>query len=124
MLCLMTQAVTYAGWLSERMRERGLTQRSLGKALNPSNPEVGRRAVRRYLGGMVPLERTQKLIAETLGVTETGPAPQDDEELDLISMLKRQLVDIQLTISRIESQATDAEHGRHINELLRDKDVA
>ena len=98
----MTQRAAYAEWLREKMNERGYTQRSFGRALNPDNPEAGRRSVHRYLTGMVPLERTQKVIAEVLGVDETGPAPSDEEEQDLVSMLKRQLVDMQTLVDRLD----------------------
>ena len=98
----MTQRTAYAEWLRARMDERGYTQRSFGRALNPDNPEAGRRSVHRYLTGMVPLERTRKVIAEVLGVDETGPAPSDEEEQDLVSMLRRQLVDLQTLVDRLD----------------------
>ena len=117
MVCPMTQAAqTYAEWLGSKMKERDFTQRSLGRALNPSNPEIGRRAVRRYLGGMVPLERTRTVIAEALGVDETGPAPSDDEGLDLFADLRRQLADTMAMVSRLETQAAaiDRAHAREM----------
>lgn len=73
---------TYAVWLRRQMDERGFTQRSLAKAWNESDVENARRAVRRYLKGMVPIERTRKEIARALGSTEIGPAPDPDKEED------------------------------------------
>lgn len=73
---------TYAEWLRERMEERQLTQRGLAKLVNPDDPETARRAVRRYLKGMVPLERSRRIIAGALESEDTGPAPDPDKEED------------------------------------------
>lgn len=77
-----TTSETYAVWLRRNMDERGFTQRSLAKAWNPDDIENARRAVRRYLKGMVPVERTRKELARALGSTEIGPAPDPDKEED------------------------------------------
>lgn len=72
---------TYAQWLRSRMEERGLTQRSFAKLVNPNDPEVARRAVRRHLKGMVPLERTRRVYAEVLGTgDDLGPDAEDVED--------------------------------------------
>ncbi len=72
---------TYAEWLRERMGERGLTQRSFAKLINPNDPEVARRAVRRHLKGMVPLERTRRVYAVALGTgDDLGPDAEDAED--------------------------------------------
>lgn len=75
-----TNAATYGDWLRDRMEERSLTQRQLGKLLNPDNPEVARRAIRRYLKGMTPIERTRQSIASVLGTDELGPDGSDEED--------------------------------------------
>ena len=66
-------AESYAVWLQARMDERGLTQRQLGKLLRPDSPETARRAVRRYLKGMIPTERSRQSIAHALGTSDLGP---------------------------------------------------
>lgn len=78
----MSQASTptYADWLRERMQERQLSQRQLAHLLNPNDPETARRAVRRYLKGMIPIERTRQAIAAALGTEETGPDAADAED--------------------------------------------
>lgn len=75
-------AETYAVWLRRQMDERGFTQRSLARAWNEDDPETARRAIRRYLKGMVPIERTRRELAGALGTTEVGPAPDPDKEED------------------------------------------
>lgn len=79
---IATTTETYAVWLRREMDERGFTQRSLARAWNPEDPETSRRAVRRYLKGMVPIERTRREIANALGSSSTGPAPDPDKEED------------------------------------------
>lgn len=73
---------TYGDWLARQMQERGFTQRSLARAWNPEDPETARRAIRRYLGGMVPIERTRHDLANALGSPESGPAPSGDDPED------------------------------------------
>jgi|DewCreStandDraft_4_1066084.scaffolds.fasta_scaffold11030_3 transcriptional regulator with XRE-family HTH domain len=71
----------YAEWLRERMAERGLTQRQLAKLVNPRDPETARRALRRHLKGMVPLERTRQVYAQVLGTDgDLGPDAEDVED--------------------------------------------
>lgn len=62
------------------MDERGFTQRGLAKQWNPADVETARRAIRRYLKGMVPIERTRREIASALGSEELGPDAGDSEE--------------------------------------------
>lgn len=71
---------SYAQWLRREMQEREVTQRELARRLNPEDPETSRRAVRRYLKGMVPLVRTRRLISDALGVEAIGPDPDDAED--------------------------------------------
>lgn len=73
---------TYAVWLRRQMDERGFTQRSLARAWNEDDPETARRAVRRYLKGMVPIERTRRELARALGCGDIGPAPDPEKEED------------------------------------------
>lgn len=77
-----TSPETYAQWLKRQMDERGFTLRGLARAWNPNDPENARRALRRYLKGMVPIERTRAEIARALGSDESEPANSDDEEGD------------------------------------------
>lgn len=70
---------TYAAWLERQMREHGWTLRGLARAWNPDDPETARRALRRYLKGMVPIARTRRDLAEVIGCKETGPSPSDDD---------------------------------------------
>lgn len=75
-----TTHAAYGDWLRQRMEERGLSQRQLGARLTPDNPEIGRRAVRRYLKGMTPIARTREAIAHALGTDEVGPDGSDEED--------------------------------------------
>lgn len=77
-----TKTETYGEWLGREMEERGFTQRSLAKAWKPKDPETARRALRRYLKGMVPIARTRSEIATALGAAESGPSSSDDQEED------------------------------------------
>ena len=62
------------------MEDRGLSQRELGKLLRPDSPETARRAVRRYLRGMVPTQRTREHISGVLGTKDLGPDdPAEDD---------------------------------------------
>lgn len=79
----MVAGETYSEWLRRQMDDRQVTTRELARRLNPDDPEIARRAVRRYLAGMVPIERTRDRIAHALGIRETGPrAVADDSEDD------------------------------------------
>lgn len=74
------EAASYAQWLQQRMEEKGLTQRQLAKLLRPDSPETARRAVRRYLRGMVPTQRTREHISGVLGTKDLGPDdPAEDD---------------------------------------------
>lgn len=77
-----TTRESYAQWLRRQMTEREITQRELARRLNPEDSEIARRAVRRYLKGMVPLQRTREKIATALGSEKTGPEGADDAEDD------------------------------------------
>ncbi len=63
------------------MEERQLTQRSFAKLVNPADPEIARRSIRRHLKGMVPLDRTRQVYAEVLGTgDDLGPDAEDAED--------------------------------------------
>lgn len=79
---IATTTESYAVWLRREMDDRGFTQRSLARAWNEDDPETARRAIRRYLKGMVPIERTRREISSALGCSNTGPAPDPDKEED------------------------------------------
>ncbi len=69
------------------MAEKEFTQRSLARAWaeradGPDDFETARRAIRRYLGGMTPIERTRVSLAGAIGCKETGPAQDVDKEED------------------------------------------
>lgn len=72
----------YAVWLERQMRERELTQRGLAKRWNADDPETARRAIRRYLKGMVPIERTRKELARAIGSSDIGPPASDPDSED------------------------------------------
>lgn len=55
------------------MNDRRISTRELARRLRPDDPETARRAVRRYLNGMVPLTRTREEIAHAMGSGSTGP---------------------------------------------------
>lgn len=76
-----TQTPTYSTWLRSHMEAQGLSQRQLAIRMNPDDPETSRRAVRRYLKGMVPIERTRLLIAAALGTgNDIGPDNESSED--------------------------------------------
>ena len=77
---LNRESLTYAEWLQARMTERELSQRQLATLLRPDSPEIARRAVRRYLRGMVPTTRTREHISGVLGTKDLGPdEPAEDD---------------------------------------------
>lgn len=72
---------SYAEWLRERMEERGLTQRSFAKLVNPNDPEIARRSIRRHLKGMIPLTPTRQTYAAVLGTgDDLGPDSESEED--------------------------------------------
>ena len=75
-----TRHETYSEWLQRKMTEGGLSQRQLGARLTPADPEIGRRSVRRYLKGMIPLERTRHSIAAALNSDDIGPDAAEEED--------------------------------------------
>ena len=79
-----TTRENYAAWLRRKMDDQGFTQRSLARVVSEiagSDPEVARRSIRRYLKGMVPLERTRKVFAQALSTgDDLGPDDADTED--------------------------------------------
>lgn len=88
-----TSNETYAQWLERQMQERGFSTRSLARVLNPEVPEVARRALRRYLNGMVPQARTRIAIAQALGSEESEPSSSSDDDKggSLLAALRNRL---------------------------------
>lgn len=78
---MSTATPTYSEWLRAQMEAQGLSQRQLALRMNPDDPETARRSVRRYLKGMVPIERTRHLIAAALGTgDDIGPDGESSED--------------------------------------------
>lgn len=106
-----TSQETYAQWLARQMEERNFTQRSLARAWNPGDPETARRALRRYLKGMVPIVRTRLEIARALGSPESEPKRQDADvegDLDMVAVLRRKVAELS---AAVEELAFRQEHG-------------
>lgn len=74
-----TTAETYAQWLERKMTEGGLSQRALARKWKPTDAETARRALRRYLNGMVPIARTRLEIAAHLPGDDSEPAEGDED---------------------------------------------
>ena len=71
---------TYAEWLRGQMDSQGLGVRSLSRLIDPTNPDLARRALRRHLNGMVPIARTRQMYARVLGTgDDLGPDSEDVE---------------------------------------------
>lgn len=65
----MENETDLATWLREELDERGLSVRGLARAIDPANPERGRRNLHRYLTGSTqPNAPMRKKIADALGV--------------------------------------------------------
>ncbi len=91
----VTGRENYATWLSRKLDEAGYTVRGFAKRMNPENPEIARRTLRRYIkGDVIPREPAQREIAEHLGSEEIGPSDDDDEESDLFAELQRRVDEI------------------------------
>lgn len=72
---------TYPEWLHEKMQERELGVRGFARLIDPENPDLARRALRRHLNGMVPIARTRQMYARVLGTgDDLGPAAEDAED--------------------------------------------
>lgn len=91
---------SYAEWLQARMEEKELTQRQLAKLLRPDSPETARRAVRRYLKGMVPTERTRQHISVFSESRTLGPTiPR--RMTDLVATLNARIDELHLLVQRL-----------------------
>lgn len=75
------------------MKEQGHTQRSLGRAWRPSNPESGRRNIFKYVReGQEPGGRIVAELACVLGVPKEeldGGLSDDEEESDFVSAVNQ-----------------------------------
>lgn len=75
-----TKAVVFAAWLRGQMAQAGLSQRELGKRIDPEQRERGRRQVVRHLSGQhFPNARTRRGYLEVFGL-EGDPFTDDDPE--------------------------------------------
>lgn len=103
---------TYASWLSRKLDEGNFTVRGFAMKMNPENPEIARRTLRRYLSGQyVPRQAARDEIAAQLGSTETGPtASDDDEEDDLLAALERRVNELSLLIQQARNSNAAAAH--------------
>lgn len=70
------------------MDKKQLSNRALGKLLDPPNPERGRRQVLRHLSGKhYPSTAYRKSYGELLGDLPEMFADDDDEEADPVSLV-------------------------------------
>lgn len=99
-------APKYADWLRGKMEERGLTQRSLAKLVNPSDPEVARRALRRHLKGMVPLERTRRVYATVLQTGEDLGPDDVEDDLDVVAALMARLEEVASLVTVLQGRSS------------------
>lgn len=94
----VTGRETYGVWLSRKLDETGHTVRAFAKRMNPDNPEIARRTLRRYLSGQyVPRDAAKREIALHLGSDEIGPDDDDDED-DLLADLQRRVDEISVLL--------------------------
>lgn len=101
---------TYGRWLSRKMDEGGLTTRALAKRMNPENPEIARRTLRRYLADkQVPREPAKREIALHLSSDEIGPN-EDDAEDDLLADLDRRVQELSLLIQQARNANAPTAH--------------
>lgn len=103
-----TRTETYAAWLSRELDDRGHSTRSFARQWKPTDPETGRRQLRRYLNGQVPHDRTKRELAECLGTEKIGPDEDDDEESDLLAALERRVSEITTLLERARAERTAA----------------
>lgn len=72
----------FAYKLRKLVDRSGYSIRALGKAVDPTDPERGRRRVQRHLSGKhLPSRASRDAYAEALGVDESElPLPDDDAD--------------------------------------------
>lgn len=103
------KAVAFAHWLRGQMAEREISQRALGKRLDPAEPERGRRQVVRHLSGdHYPSRPSRRAYAQVLGEEFLDP---DDDEPQPVSLTE------ELTLLVREHRA----FGRRLERMLADR---
>lgn len=71
---------TFADWLGDQLTQRAWGVRTLAKQLNPTHPEIPRRALNRYLHeGAKPTESYRTAIAAAFGLSK-DELPDDEGE--------------------------------------------
>ncbi len=82
-MATQTAAHAFAHQLRAVMTERGYSVRALGKAVDPHEPERGRRKVQRSLSGKhMPNDATRRSYADALSAPALAEPAEDDEESD------------------------------------------
>lgn len=81
---MKTEAVekTFALWLRRQMEEQDLSQRALARKWMPEDENKARTYIRRYLRGVVPIERSRRDLAATLNVEDPGAVSSQSSEDD------------------------------------------
>ena len=88
---------TFGRRLRADLEAQKVSVRELGRRLNPNEPQVGRRAVHKYLADKhVPRRSTRARLAVALGFEPGRYDDEDDEEEDL-------LLELLSTVRNIES---------------------
>jgi hypothetical protein len=81
---LNPKALAFAQWMRGQMSESQISQRALGKRIDPAQPERGRRQVVRHLSGAhYPSKASRGAYAEVFGEEFLD---EDDEEADPVSL--------------------------------------
>lgn len=80
------KALAFSHWLRARMADHDISQRALGKQLDPEQPERGRRQVVRHLSGTnYPSKASRRSYGEVFG--EEFVDEDDEEESDPVSLI-------------------------------------
>lgn len=95
-----TKAAVFSAWLRGQMNQAALSQRELGKRIDPEQRERGRRQVVRHLSGQhFPNARTRRGYLDVFGLEGD---PFTDEEEDSEQAMYRDLREAKALLSRIE----------------------
>lgn len=95
-----TKAALFSIWLRAQMDRHKLSNRALGRTVDPEMPERGRRQVLRHLGGEhFPNKRTRAGYLEAFGL-EGDPFTDDEEDSE--QAMYRDLREAKALLSRIE----------------------
>jgi hypothetical protein len=94
------KAHLFSSWLRGQMIQNKLSQRALGKKIDPEQPERGRRQVVRHLAGEhFPNRRTRGVYLEAFGL-EGDPFTDDEEDSE--QAMYRDLREAKALLTRIE----------------------